>query len=67
MKEAQDVNGDGFPDILIGAPIASHGGRRIAGASYVIFGRAANAVVADIDLLPLNTAATSTGYAVSSY
>jgi hypothetical protein len=33
-----DVNGDGFPDLVVGAPDASPGGRRHAGAVWVIFG-----------------------------
>jgi hypothetical protein len=33
-----DVNGDGFPDVLVGAPDASPDGRRQAGAVWVLFG-----------------------------
>jgi hypothetical protein len=33
-----DVNGDAFPDLLVGAPDASPYGRRHAGAVWVIFG-----------------------------
>jgi FG-GAP repeat len=33
-----DVNGDGFPDLVVGAPDASPDGRRHAGAVWVIFG-----------------------------
>jgi hypothetical protein len=37
---AGDVNGDGFGDIIIGAPIASPDGVFLAGESYVVFGKA---------------------------
>jgi hypothetical protein len=35
VSGAGDVNGDGFDDVIIGAPLANTGG----GASYVIFGK----------------------------
>lgn len=40
-----DVNGDGLPDLLIGAWFASPGGTHWAGTSYVVFGKAATEVV----------------------
>lgn len=36
---AGDVNGDGRPDIVIGAPLADHNGRTESGSAYVVFGR----------------------------
>ena len=34
-----DINGDGFADVIAGAPLASPGGSRNSGETYVIFGR----------------------------
>ncbi len=39
VSGAGDVNGDGFDDLIIGAPAAAPGGRTTAGESYVVFGR----------------------------
>ena len=36
MSSAGDINGDGFDDMIIGAPLA---GDDFEGESYVIFGR----------------------------
>ncbi len=38
---AGDLNGDGYGDIIIGAPNATVGGKAAAGRAYVVFGRAA--------------------------
>jgi hypothetical protein len=40
LSGAGDVNGDGFDDIIIGAPTADVNGKVNAGQSYVVFGRA---------------------------
>lgn len=37
LSGAGDVNGDGYPDVIIGAPGASPDGRSHAGACYVVF------------------------------
>jgi VCBS repeat-containing protein len=39
VSSAGDVNGDGFDDLIIGAPIADPGGYA-SGTSYVVFGKA---------------------------
>jgi Ca2+-binding RTX toxin-like protein len=40
VASAGDVNGEGFADLLIGAPYADPGGSLAAGESYVVFGKA---------------------------
>ena len=39
VSYAGDVNGDGFADLIVGAPCGSDGGR-FAGEAYVVFGKA---------------------------
>jgi Ca2+-binding RTX toxin-like protein len=58
VAAAGDVNGDGFGDIIIGAPRANPGGRDNAGISYVVFGKATG-FAASLDLTALNG---STGF-----
>ncbi|PIG94250.1 FG-GAP repeat protein [Gloeocapsopsis sp. IPPAS B-1203] len=39
VSSGGDINGDGYDDMILGAPSASPDGRFIAGESYVIYGR----------------------------
>ncbi len=39
VSNAEDVNGDGFDDVIIGAPFADPNGE-LSGSSYVVFGKA---------------------------
>ena len=39
VSSAGDVNGDGFEDVIVGAPLADPNGNTYAGSSYVVFGK----------------------------
>jgi hypothetical protein len=54
VDSAGDVNGDGFGDVIVGAPDADPFGRTDAGESYVIYGKAGG--IGNIDLATLTTA-----------
>ena len=54
VSAAGDVNGDGFDDLIIGAPMADPSGRADAGSSYVIFGAANTKGGTDVQTIFVN-------------
>jgi hypothetical protein len=54
VSSAGDVNGDGFDDVIIGAPNAEGGGGAFEGESYVVFGKASWAGTPSLDLATLD-------------
>ncbi len=75
VSSAGDVNGDGFDDVIVGAPFAAPNGQSSAGSSYVVFGKAGG-FNASLNLSTLNgnngfvvngiDARDLSGYSVSS-
>ncbi len=75
VSSAGDVNGDGFDDLIVGAPDANVGAYADSGDAFIVFGHA-GAFAASIDLTTLdgangallqgdNTPYDSVGYSVS--
>lgn len=52
VSAAGDINGDGFADIIVGAPLADPNGDK-SGQAYVVFGKAGG-FAANLDLSTLN-------------
>jgi hypothetical protein len=53
VASAGDVNGDGYADVIVGAPGADPSGQSGAGSSWVVFGKASG-FAANTDLSSLN-------------
>ena len=54
VSSAGDVNGDGFADLIVGAPMPRRRWRYDAGESYVVFGKASWAGTPSLDLATLD-------------
>ena len=54
VSGAGDVNGDGYDDLIVGAPGADPNGIRDVGSSYIVFGKASG-FDASLDLSSLNS------------
>ncbi|MEH1839380.1 MAG: Ig-like domain-containing protein [Nostoc sp.] len=61
VSNAGDINGDGFDDLIIGAPDADANGKFSAGVSYVVFG-SSSGFGASLDLSSLDG---SNGFAIN--
>ena len=70
VSSAGDVNGDGYDDLVIGAPYADPGGDGNAGETYVIYGGASapgTDGVLDLSMLDGSNGFTLTGIDVDDY
>jgi hypothetical protein len=65
VSAAGDVNGDGFDDLIVGAPYGDHGGAG-AGESYVVFGSGTGfgTAVGGRQIIDLNTLAATQGFVI---
>ena len=66
LDGAGDVNGDGFDDIVIGAPFASPPGAVSGGEAYVVFGAGAFGTAASLAALDGTDGVTIRGSALSN-
>jgi len=64
LSTAEDVNGDGFSDVIVGAWVNNAGGD-FAGRSYIYFGGIVSDTIADVTFTGV-AAGISFGYSVSS-
>ena len=67
VSSAGDINGDGYDDLIVGAPYSDLGGAD-SGAAYVIFGKASGFGTTDSEgrqVIGLNSVPTATGLTIT--
>ncbi len=55
VATAGDFNGDGYDDVIVGAPLNSPLSRTKAGSAFIIYGSYGNAIPKEINLAKINT------------
>ena len=65
VSEGGDVNGDGYADIVVGAPTMENGAQTDEGLVFVVRGSAAGLNIAAFDQLELNILGYQLGYSVA--
>ncbi|MEO8067557.1 MAG: FG-GAP-like repeat-containing protein [Flavobacteriales bacterium] len=65
VSEGGDINGDGYADIVVGAPTFENGAQTDEGLVFVVRGSAAGLAVASFDQLEVNGTGYQLGYSVA--
>ncbi|QQR87041.1 MAG: FG-GAP repeat protein [Flavobacteriales bacterium] len=65
VSEGGDINGDGYADIVVGAPVLENGPQTDEGLVFVLRGSPTGLVTASYDQLELNAAGYQLGYSVA--
>ena len=63
VSDAGDVNGDGFDDLIVGAPFRSENGLNSIGISYVVFGQSSGT---EINLSAIENGSADVGFAIKA-
>lgn len=65
VSEGGDINGDGYADVVVGAPVMENGVQTDEGLVFVLRGSSTGLVTASYDQLEVNAAGYQLGYAVA--
>lgn len=65
VSEGGDINGDGYADIIVGAPVMENGAQTDEGLVFVLRGSPTGLITATFDQLEVNAAGYQLGYAVA--